>query len=399
MPKCLKVVIAMSGGVDSSAAVFLLQKQGYEVIGMFMRLANNSDDEQAARRVCAKLGVKFYPVNYADQFKKEVIDYFLESYARGLTPNPCARCNRLIKFGALLKGAREIGADFLATGHYTKTQKHKNTKTELIYKLYRGKDEGKDQSYFLYNLTQKQLARVLFPLGEYTKEEVRKIADKAKLPYVKKESQDVCFLKGDHNDFLREHIKLKPGPIVALTPYPSALRASPLGKGRKMAESLRVPLLAKEGLGEVIGEHQGLPLYTIGQRKGVEIGGIGPFYAAKCDYKTNTLYVVSDRDDSVLYSRELIAGDVNWISGKEPRLPLSCQAVIRYRHKPVKCKVTKPPSGFKSHSVAVAFSQPQRAVTPGQSVVFYGIRRAATNNAHANYNNEDEVLGGGIIAA
>ncbi|MCG2698501.1 7-cyano-7-deazaguanine synthase, partial [Candidatus Parcubacteria bacterium] len=156
MPKCLKVVIAMSGGVDSSAAVFLLQKQGYEVIGMFMRLINNSDDEQAARRVCAKLGVKFYPVNYADQFKKEVIDYFVESYERGLTPNPCVRCNRLIKFGALLKSAEEIGADFLATGHYaknTKTQKHKNTKTKLIYKLYRGKDEGKDQSYFLYNLT------------------------------------------------------------------------------------------------------------------------------------------------------------------------------------------------------------------------------------------------------
>ncbi|MCG2695663.1 methyltransferase domain-containing protein [Candidatus Parcubacteria bacterium] len=202
---------------------------------------------------------------------------------------------------------------------------------------------------------------------------------------------------GDHNDFLREHIKLKPGPIISLTPYPSALRASPLGKGRKMAESLRVPLLAKEGLGEVIGEHQCLPLYTIGQRRGVEIGGIGPFYAAKCDYKTNTLYVVSGRDDPVLYSNELIAGDVNWISGKEPKLPLSCHAVIRYRHKPVKCRLSPQPpllirrgggdpaiAGETGERYSVKFNKPQRAVTPGQSVVLY---------------KGDEALGGGIIVA
>ena len=377
MLRCSKVVVAMSGGVDSSAAVFLLQKQGYDVIGMFMRLINNGDDEHAARRVCAKLGVKFYPVNYSRQFEKEVIDYFIESYKQGLTPNPCVRCNRLIKFGALLKSAREVGADFLATGHYARlrreiqnfksqiTNKYQisNIKSQITemqinklsikYKLLRGKDESKDQSYFLYNLGQKQLTKILFPLGEYTKEEVKKIVDKAKLPYIKKESQDVCFLSGDHNDFLREKLILKKGDIKTLD-------------------------------GKKIGEHQGLPLYTIGQRRGVEIGGVGPFYAAKRDYKTNTLYVVSDRDDPALYSGKLIAGGVNWISGQEPKLPLSCQAVIRYRHQPVKCKVAKPPSGFKSHSVAVVFSQPQRAVTPGQSVVLY---------------NGDEVLGGGIIVA
>lgn len=381
----------MSGGVDSSAAVFLLQKQGYEVIGMFMRLINNSDDEQAARRVCAKLGVKFYPVNYADQFKKEVIDYFIKSYERGLTPNPCARCNRLIKFGALLKSAEEIGADFLATGHYVRCQISDFRCRKCLYKLLRGKDDGKDQSYFLYNLTQKQLARVLFPLGEYTKEEVRKIADNAGLPYVKKESQDVCFLKGDHNDFLREHINLKPGPIVALTPNPSPAAA---GEGSalikyncdKIAPSTVRYERGRAGEGEKIGEHQGLPLYTIGQRRGVEIGGTGPFYAAKCDYKTNTLYVVSDRDDPVLYSNELIAGDVNWISGKEPKLPLSCHAVIRYRHKPVKCIITIGTGQCPVHAkkYSVKFNKPQRAVTPGQSVVFY---------------KGDEALGGGIIAA
>ncbi len=461
MSKRKKVSMAISGGVDSSAAVFLLQKQGYEIIGMFMRLINNGDDEQAARRVCAKLGIKFYPINYSGQFKKEVIDYFVESYKKGLTPNPCVRCNKLIKFGALLNSAMGIGADYLATGHYVRITNYelritKRSKTSHChscagrnpgsarltinsrfcvdenkiafcdskklqiannkYKLYRGKDKSKDQSYFLYNLTQGQMANVLFPLGDYTKEEVKKIADKHELPYLKKESQDVCFLKGDHNDFLREHINLKSGPIVALKSIPRPPAPSP--KEEKGSNNLPSYLGGAGGginrevggginrrAGEVIGEHQGLPLYTIGQRKGVEIGGIGPFYVAKCDYKTNTLYVVSDRDDPVLYSDELIAGDVNWISGKEPKLPLECQAVIRYRHKPTECIVivgtgqcpvqqdkltmgcNRATMGCNSATMGcnpllIKFNNQQRAVTPGQSVVLY---------------NGDEVLGGGII--
>ncbi len=360
MFKCSKAVIAISGGVDSSAAAFLLQKRGLEVIGMFMKLGvDQNNNEATARRVCQKLGIRFYPVNFASQFKKEVIDYFLDSYAQGLTPNPCVKCNKIIKFGFLLEQVREIGADFLATGHYVKNAKCKMQNAKFIYKLYRGKDKDKDQSYFLYNLTQEQLARVLFPLGDYTKAEVKKIADKAGLPYLKKESQDVCFLAGDtirqaqarHNDFLKKHLNLKFGKIKTID-------------------------------GKIVGEHQGLPFYTIGQRRGVEIGGVGPFYVARCDYKTNTLYVVSDRDDPVLYSDKLIAKNVNWIVGKEPNLPLQCEAVIRYRHKPVKCVVYKPPSGFKSHSVAVKFTKPQRAITLGQSVVFY---------------KGDEVLGGGVI--
>jgi len=359
-----KIVVAMSGGLDSSAAAFLLQKQGYEAMGMFMRLGVDSqpENESAARRVCQKLKIKFYPINFAQRFRKDVIDYFLESYAHGLTPNPCVKCNQFIKFGFLLVQAKKIGADYLTTGHYViRKQKIKNRKQG--YKLFRGKDGDKDQSYFLYNLTQRQLARILFPLGDYTKAEVKKMADKAGLPYLEKESQDVCFLAGDHNDFLREHLNLMAGSIKIIN-------------------------------GKKIGEHQGLPLYTIGQRKGVEIGGIGPFYVARCDYKTNTLYVVSDRDDPVLYSDELVAQNVNWIAGVEPGLPLKCEVVIRYRHKPVKCIIALTPGpsparasrerGIKYKKYLVKFNRPQRAVTPGQSVVFY---------------NKNEVLGGGVIVA
>lgn len=386
MLKRLKVVIAISGGVDSSAAAFLLQKQGYEVIGMFMRLApldsspcgiedniqqdkyltglgvdKQQESEDAARRVCQKLGIKFYPINLARQFKKEVIDYFLNSYVRGLTPNPCVKCNQVIKFGYLLEQAKKTGADFLATGHYVQNSKFKILRqladSKFIYKLFRGKDKDKDQSYFLYNLTQEQLARVLFPLGGYTKIQVKKIANKAEMPYLKKESQDICFLTGDHNDFLKKHLNLKSGKIKILD-------------------------------GKIVGEHQGLPLYTIGQRKGVEIGGIGPFYVAKCDYKANTLYVVKDCDDPVLYSNKLIAENVNWISGKEPKLPLQCEAVIRYHHQPVKCIVVVgtghcPVQQNNRRKYLIKFKKPQRAVTPGQSVVLY---------------QGDEVLGGGIIS-
>lgn len=368
-----KAVVAMSGGVDSSVAAMLLKEQGHEVIGMFMKLGiNQQENEAAARRVCQKLKIKFYPINIAGEFKKEVIDYFLTSYSKGLTPNPCVKCNQLIKFNTLLKHAKKAGADYLATGHYARLKREMpNAKCQMPnLSLLRGKDKNKDQSYFLYTLTQKQLKYILFPLGDYTKEKVRKIADKAKLPYLKKESQDVCFLTGDHNDFLTKHLKLKPGPIKIL-PHPNP----PLIKGRELK-------------GGVIGKHQGLPLYTIGQRRGVEIGGIGPFYVARRDYKTNTLYVVKDGDDPALYKDELEAKNLNWISGHEPKLPLKCEAVIRYRHKPVQCIITSPPApllirkGEKGERYLVKFAKPQRAITPGQSVVLY---------------QKDEVLGGGII--
>lgn len=350
-----KAVIAVSGGVDSAVAGLLLKRAGYSIIGIFMRLiAGKEDSETAARRICDKLGAKFYPVNFVRQFRKEIINYFTESYRQGITPNPCVRCNKLIKFKELLRITDELGADYLATGHYIRkipnhksqiTNKYKKQNTK--YELLRGVDANKDQSYFLYNLMQEQLKRLIFPLGEYTKAEVKKIAERANLPYLKKESQDICFLRGDHNDFLRDKIKLVSGPI------------------KTMDE-------------KIVGEHQGLPLYTIGQRKGIEIGGIGPFYAAKTDYKTNTLYVVSDQNDPILYQDEFTVKEANWINGAEPAMPFKCETVIRYRHKPVECAITVK----NSSEYVVKLKEPQRAITPGQSAVFY-------------YGNE--LLGGGII--
>lgn len=343
-----KAVIAVSGGVDSAVAGLFLKKAGFEPIGIYMRLnAGFNEGESAARAVCQKLNIKFYPLNLTGQFKKNVIRYFLDEYGQGATPNPCVRCNKLIKFKELLRITDELGADCLATGHYILKIPNYALQALNQIKLYRGADNEKDQSYFLYNLTQQQLKRILFPLGEYTKEEVRKIADKAGLPYLKKESQDICFLQGDHNDFLRAKLKLIPGPIKTMD-------------------------------GKIVGEHQGLPLYTIGQRKGIEIGGIGPFYAAKTDYKTNALYVVSDKDDPVLYQDEFILKDVNWISGIEPELPFKCETIIRYRHQPVKCVIT----AKNGYEYIVKLKEPQRAITPGQSAVFY---------------NGDELLGGGVI--
>jgi tRNA-specific 2-thiouridylase len=345
------VAVAMSGGVDSSTAAYLLQKQGYGVVGFFMRLNDQYQGaEDAARKVCQKLKINFYPLDLRKKFEKEVIDYFLNSYKNGLTPNPCVRCNQLIKFNELLKYADGLGADYLVTGHYIKkveSQKVESRKSENRYKLFRAKDAAKDQSYFLYNLTQQQLARVLFPLSEYTKDEIRKIAKKAGLPNLRKESQDICFLSGDHNDFLREHLKMKTGEIRSIE-------------------------------GKLLGHHQGLPLYTIGQRRGVELGGTGPYYVVKTDYKKNILYVSNDGNDRNLFKDHLIAYDFNWLSSVEPKFPLSAEAVIRYKHKPISC-VIKKKSKFK---YLVKFTSPQRAITSGQSVVVYW---------------EDELLGGGII--
>lgn len=359
-----KVVVAISGGVDSAVTALLLKKQGFQVIGVFMRLGDHSiAGEQAARAVCAHLGIKFFPVNISRKFEKEVVDYFVESYSKGLTPNPCVKCNKLIKFGELLRVANELDADFLATGHYIKkleirpagnTSRRKyprGEKSKISYKLFKGEDEKKDQSYFLYNLTREQLTKILFPLGDFKKEEIKKIAKEAKIPNQPSESQDICFMMKDgkilnHNDFLKDHIKARPGDILDMN-------------------------------GKVIGRHKGLPFYTIGQRKGIEIGGIGPFYAVKMDYKKNVLYVTDKSNDKNLYRDELVAENVNWISGKIPKMPCKCAAMIRYRHKAEDCEITHDNGEYQ-----VKFKNKQRAVTSGQSVVFY---------------RKEELLGGGLI--
>jgi len=375
-----KVIVAMSGGVDSAVAAFLLQNRGYDVVGVFMRLGvNQGFTEDSARRVCQQLAIKFYPFNIAPNFKKEIINYFLDSYAKGLTPNPCVKCNNFIKFGELLKLADQLGAEYLATGHYVEN-KNLKIKNKKLFKLYKGKDATKDQSYFLYNLTQDKLKRILFPLGEYKKEDIKKIAKKNNLLVQSSESQDICFLQGDHNDFLKEKIKLTPGKIILLknsSCHPEAKLKDLVSSDKR--DSSPTAQNDKEFCGEEIGEHKGLPLYTVGQRRGVEIGGTGPYYVVRADYEKNILYVSKDRDDKELYSEKLISTQTNWVSGIEPKMPFECEAVIRYRHKPSKCKIKK--SKIKD-SYIVELKKPERAITSGQSVVFY---------------KGNEVIGGGVI--
>ncbi len=345
----------MSGGVDSSVAAQLLVNHGHQVAGVFLRFwkdpqADPSEENKCcslqsfldAKAVCGKIGIPLYSFDFSEPFKREVVDYFLDSYASGETPNPCVRCNRKIKLGLLLEKMQGLGFDYLATGHYAK----------IIHgakesRLYRAKDETKDQSYFLYSFRQDQLKKLLFPLGNLRKTKVRKIAARFGLPTAsKQESQDICFLSGAHQDFLRRYLTLKIGPI-------------------KLLES-----------GETIGEHQGLPLYTIGQRRGIEIGGTGPFYAAKIDYVSNTLFVVKEWNGKFLYQQECLVRDLIWC-GETPKNNFSCQAVIRYGHPAEKCQVK-----IDGEKAVVRFAKAQRAITPGQSLVFY---------------QKSRVLGGGII--
>lgn len=342
-----KVICAMSGGVDSSVATALLKKNGYDVVGVFMKFWRevgkgrenrccSAEAEAGARRVAAKLKIPFYSINVAKEFKKRVVDYFIEEYKRGNTPNPCVMCNKHIKFRFLFKKMLELDADFVATGHYSKTKKGK---------LFKGKDNKKDQSYFLWTLKQKQLSKILFPIGDYTKKEVRQMAKKWNLPSSERpESQEICFISGTLQDFLKK-----------------ALPRRSVAKGG--------PIITTDG--KKIGEHEGLIFYTIGQRKGIKIGGIGPFYVVKKDFKNNALIVAQSEQASELFKKEMRVEKINWVSGKS--YYGRCKIKIRYMAPAV-------PAIIKGNKII--FTKKQRAITPGQSAVFY------KNN---------EVLGGGII--
>ncbi|NCD00856.1 tRNA 2-thiouridine(34) synthase MnmA [bacterium] len=355
-----KVLVALSGGVDSSVSAKILQKKGHEVIGVFMDLGiNDEKSKEGAKKVANFLGIELKILDIKDKFKNEIINYFIKSYEKGLTPNPCIKCNKVIKFGVLLDLLNELEADYLATGHYLQKKYHKNFFINNFFKLFsflikkdwkvfRSKDVLKDQTYFLYNLNQSKLDKIMFPVGKYKKNKIKKIAEKYNLPCLRKESQDICFLSGDHNIFLKKYLPLKKGEI------------------RNLKE-------------EVIGEHNGLYFYTIGQRRGIEIGGSGPYYVAKFDYKNNILYVVNDWDHEVLYKDNLIAENINFLSNKKNKYPLKTQAVIRYGHKAVDCEIFK---GERNEDLKVKFFKKQRAVTSGQSIVFY---------------NNRELLGGGVI--
>jgi tRNA-specific 2-thiouridylase len=339
----------MSGGVDSSTAAALLVERGYEVIGIMMRLwaegVNRCCSPEAvedARRVCSILGIPFYLVNYEREFKHYVVDYFIREYSNGRTPNPCLACNRYIKFSRLLEMALALEANYLATGHYARVRR-----LDGSYQLLRGVDKQKDQSYFLYMLGQKELSHILFPLGDYTKREVREIAMERGLPVAEKpESQDLCFvLDGDYRRFLRDHAPgaIKPGPIVDTS-------------------------------GRVLGEHKGLAFYTIGQRRGLGIAAREPLYVLEVDAKRNAIVVGTKAE---LGKRELLATDVNFVSGKPPEGPIEVTAKIRY--KAVEVPAILKPIGSE---VILTFPRPLRDITPGQGVVFY---------------QGDVVLGGGII--
>ncbi len=350
-------MVAMSGGVDSSVAAALLKRAGFDIIGVFMKFWSaphhfysesgggwnrccSPDSEKRARQVAKILNIPFYVIRFEKEFKKRIVDYFLKEHKAGLTPNPCVICNKEIKFGLLLGKALALDADFIATGHYARLKKTKDG-----FHLLRSKDKDKDQSYFLWQLDQKQLGRVLFPIENYTRAEVEKLAEKFKLPFsgVRK-SQEICFIPDTVEDFLKRHIKTKPGKIMTME-------------------------------GKTIGEHSGLWFYTIGQRKGMGLSG-GPYYVLDKDLKKNILIVTKNEKD--LYKKELIVKNVSWIFGTKPKLPLKVQSKIRYRHKSSSAIISK----ILNTKYKILFSSPQRAITPGQSVVFY---------------KGGELLGGGII--
>ena len=350
-----RVAVAMSGGVDSSVAAALLVEQGYEVIGMMLRLWSEPGAEAynrcctpeamaLARRVAAKLGIPFYAVDVRERFRQEIVQFFIDGYAQGITPNPCLNCNRQIRFGFLRQHALAAGADFLATGHYVRLRRRDSGRISLL----KGLDEHKDQSYVLSVLSQEQLNQALFPVGEFTKPEVRELARKFDLPVAERsDSQDLCFLAGgDYRDFL--------------------LRSA--------------PQLAADGMivdrqGNALGAHQGLANYTIGQRKGLGISSPEPLYVLEKDISKNILVVGRG---SELGSRALVAGQVNWIEEIGQSSPLRAEIKIRYKAKPAWGTVTPLPED----SALVQFDHDLRDITPGQACVFYA---------------GEIVLGGGVI--
>lgn len=350
-----KVVVAMSGGVDSSVAAALLKQQGYDVIGMMLRLWSEPGKEDSnrcctpdsmaqARRVAAKLDIPFYVVDAKDVFRETVVEYFLSGYARGETPNPCLVCNQKIRWTFLLDHALALGADYMATGHYVRRMNDEGGRINLL----RAVDRSKDQSYVLHVLGQEKLKHALFPVGDYPKPEIRAIAEKHGLSTAsRKDSQDLCFLAGDdYRNFLQRNAAemLKPGEIVT-----------------------------REG--KVVGEHSGLANYTIGQRKGLGIASPVPLYVLTKHATSNTL-IVGTQDE--LGSRELTARDVNWLSGEIPIEPFRAEVKIRYTAKEAEALVTP----IEENQAKVRFDAPQRDITAGQAAVFY---------------QEDVMIGGGII--
>jgi tRNA-specific 2-thiouridylase len=334
-------------------AALMLLESGHEVVGVTMRLwaekeatsgknslfPDTSQNIRDAEQICHTLGIPFHILDLEQEFKEHVIQYLIREYTQGRTPNPCISCNRHIKFGFLLEHALALDAEYLATGHYARVEQYDNT-----YHLLKGTDPDKDQSYMLYTLTQKKLARILFPLGNYTKQQVRDLAQKKGLHTAgKPSSQDICFVAADYGTFLSQHVTTVPGEIV-------------------------------DEQGKVLGKHRGTAFYTIGQRHGLGLSTAKPLYVTRIEPAANRVVV---GEESQLGSSSLIAVNLNWASGKTPLQPLQVNAKIRYRSPEMPAVVHHQPD-----SVNVVFEQPQRAIAPGQAVVFY---------------QGNEVIGGGTI--
>lgn len=355
-----KIIVGLSGGVDSSVAALKLLEEGHEVAGLFMKNWDEDDgteyctalrDLEDAQKVCDLLGIELYTVNFAAEYWEKVFSHFLAEYRAGRTPNPDILCNKHIKFKAFLDYALDLGAEAIATGHYARIQPRHGQ-----FELLRGLDDTKDQSYFLYAIGQQALSRTWFPIGQLRKSEVRAIAAKAGFPnHAKKDSTGICFIgERKFRDFLRRYLPAQPGPIE--TPE-----------------------------GKVIGEHLGLMYYTLGQRQGLGIGGRAgtkalPWYVVGKDLGRNVLIVAQGHDHPLLFQAVLEAEQVEWLAGTPPGQSFRCSAKIRYRQPDQPCRVEQ----IDSDRFRVVFDQPQRAVTPGQSVVFYA---------------GELTLGGGVITA
>lgn len=353
----LKVIVGMSGGVDSSVSAYLLQQQGYQVAGLFMKNWEEDDTEEYcsaeadlrdAQAVCDKLGIELYTINFAAEYWDNVFEHFLAEYKAGRTPNPDILCNKEIKFKAFLEfAAEDLGADYIATGHYVRRT------FDDVPNMLRGVDTNKDQSYFLYTLSAEQIGKSLFPVGELEKPEVRRLAEQLELVTAdKKDSTGICFIgERKFTDFLAQYLPAQPGVIETVN-------------------------------GEVIGEHQGLMYHTLGQRKGLGIGGLKnagdePWYVVDKEVERNVL-VVAQGDHPRLYSNGLIARQLHWVDRTPISEPFRCTVKTRYRQTDIPCLVEP----IDQDTIRVVFDTPQAAVTPGQSAVFYA----------------DEVcLGGGII--
>jgi len=337
-----RVAVALSGGLDSSVAALLLKEEAHEVIGMHMRLQDSPAFEDQARRaenICRILDIPYHLVDLQEEFETDVIAYYCREYRQGRTPNPCVACNRHIKFGCLLDRVLSLDADYLATGHYARVEHSKNG-----HRLLKAADTRRDQSYFLYTLTQQRLSRILFPLGGLGRNEVRQMAKEAGLPTTTRSSQDVCFISGrNHSLFLGQRVPARPGDIV-------------------------------DAQGQLLGQHPGICFYTIGQRHGLGLAGGRPLYIIRIEPENNRIVLGPEEE---LYSHRLSAVGLNWISGKVPGGPVRAGARIRYRSREAEATLF-----LNDDALDVHFKQPQKAVTPGQAVVFY---------------NMDEVLGGGTI--